>query len=653
MGWQNQNQSLVIITATSGFSGLFIYSGPPALGNLIGSWASAAGTDPLGNAYPAGLSANQGVLTGMLLNSPSIVGATIMSSLLNAPSITQAAISGGTATQQTITFSSAGGVMLVYTTTTTTTTFSTAGAFQFTAPAGNYTAGKVEVWGGGASGSGGSATAGGEGGGGGEYAQEPAYPLVPGNVYNGVVGAGGTAASTGNAGNKGSQSSFDATNIVANPGLAGSNNGTGGAGGSGSSNTIHENGGAGGNASSTGGGGGGGSAGSTGAGGGGSNSSTSSGAAGGAAGTGGGAAGGGGGNSTVGGSGGTAPGGGGGGAGDAPTGGSGQQTFSPTETQSYFGNGTLRNTDGDLYQGYAQGNPGGDGDQFAYWFYDSVALAAFASGKTITGAFFQPLNLHTWYNSGMYAAFGYQSNTAGVHKGQQVNFIAEGAEPSIGLGAAFGGPLLDGSGGNAITLGPASSVGQSGNLSYYGYFSTDSGALTFTYTTGTGSVTSGAGAAGQVKITTTSTSVLECAISPASGSDAAGNAYAGGYTGPVTAFQPGSSPTALETWHNLSLASNWAGFSGAHTPRYQFEAVNGGRVRLSGIVQATANQGAGATITTLPAGYRPTALLSFATVGPAAAFGGISISSAGVITTNVAIGNGNNTGLDGITFELD
>jgi hypothetical protein len=35
--------------------GIFLYSGTPANGNLIGSWASAAGTDTFGNAYAAGL----------------------------------------------------------------------------------------------------------------------------------------------------------------------------------------------------------------------------------------------------------------------------------------------------------------------------------------------------------------------------------------------------------------------------------------------------------------------------------------------------------------------------------------------------------------------------------------------------------------------
>lgn len=36
-------------------AGIFLYSGTPAAGNLIGSWATAAGADPFGNAYLQGL----------------------------------------------------------------------------------------------------------------------------------------------------------------------------------------------------------------------------------------------------------------------------------------------------------------------------------------------------------------------------------------------------------------------------------------------------------------------------------------------------------------------------------------------------------------------------------------------------------------------
>lgn len=45
-------------------SGIFLYGGTPALGNLTGSWTSAAGVDDFGNAYQSGLSlyASDGVI---------------------------------------------------------------------------------------------------------------------------------------------------------------------------------------------------------------------------------------------------------------------------------------------------------------------------------------------------------------------------------------------------------------------------------------------------------------------------------------------------------------------------------------------------------------------------------------------------------------
>jgi hypothetical protein len=55
MPWSNQGISLIVIQAGTGFSGLFVYSGAPASGNLIASIAASAGTDPFGNAYPQGI----------------------------------------------------------------------------------------------------------------------------------------------------------------------------------------------------------------------------------------------------------------------------------------------------------------------------------------------------------------------------------------------------------------------------------------------------------------------------------------------------------------------------------------------------------------------------------------------------------------------
>lgn len=58
MGWQTaiatifQAGNRVVINA----NGLFIYNGPPALGNLIGYWTENAGTDQYGNLFIEGLS---------------------------------------------------------------------------------------------------------------------------------------------------------------------------------------------------------------------------------------------------------------------------------------------------------------------------------------------------------------------------------------------------------------------------------------------------------------------------------------------------------------------------------------------------------------------------------------------------------------------
>ena len=59
--WSNQVTSLIILTeASTGFSGLFGYSPTPGAGNLVFSVAAGSGTDPYGNAYPAGVSLGPG-----------------------------------------------------------------------------------------------------------------------------------------------------------------------------------------------------------------------------------------------------------------------------------------------------------------------------------------------------------------------------------------------------------------------------------------------------------------------------------------------------------------------------------------------------------------------------------------------------------------
>ena len=47
---------------------IFVYTSGGPTGALIGSWAGMAGTDPYGNAYPAGLNVSQGSITGVTFN---------------------------------------------------------------------------------------------------------------------------------------------------------------------------------------------------------------------------------------------------------------------------------------------------------------------------------------------------------------------------------------------------------------------------------------------------------------------------------------------------------------------------------------------------------------------------------------------------------
>lgn len=73
MGWSNVAGSVlqattVIISGTGSNTGIFVYSGPPANGNLIGSWTGASGTDPYGNTFPAGINVAQGSISGTTFN---------------------------------------------------------------------------------------------------------------------------------------------------------------------------------------------------------------------------------------------------------------------------------------------------------------------------------------------------------------------------------------------------------------------------------------------------------------------------------------------------------------------------------------------------------------------------------------------------------
>jgi hypothetical protein len=140
------------------------------------------------------------------------------------------------------------------------------------------------------------------------------------------------------------------------------------------------------------------------------------------------------------------------------------------------------------------------------------------------------------------------------------------------------------------------------------------------------------------------------AISPVADSDDAGNAFGVGLTGLVSAFQPGTSPTVVETWHT---ASNGTGVTG--TLQYKLNADN--TVSLRGEIITSANTAANATAFTLPVGYRPTATFAFVTPnnfsGYTAPARTISIATSGVVSIVPSGVSTNFMLLDNIRFPVD
>ncbi len=61
----------VIVEGATG--NILIYSGSPANGNLIGSWAGASGEDTYGNSYPEGLNVTKGTISGTVFSGTDFV----------------------------------------------------------------------------------------------------------------------------------------------------------------------------------------------------------------------------------------------------------------------------------------------------------------------------------------------------------------------------------------------------------------------------------------------------------------------------------------------------------------------------------------------------------------------------------------------------
>lgn len=653
MGWSSQFFTLIVIEGPN--AAILLYSPTAGPGNLIGSWAAVGYTDQYGNVVPQGINVNQGILNSVSIVGAAITASTIANTIISASTIIAPTLSSGTIYETQITFDTGGGNVIGYTSTNTTITQTANGSYNFTCPAG-VTSAKVELWGASAGGGGGNSTGGGEGGGGGEYAQEPTLSLVPGTVYPYIVGNGGNGGTTNGTGTGGGDSSFNGSSVYANGGDAGAAF-VGGSGGTGSSNTIHFNGGNGGNGNGgTGGASGGNSGNSTGAGNNGINSSGATGAAQPAAQTGSGR-GGAGGNNAAGGGAGGAPGGGGGGAGSSSgSGGAFSQSFQCTGSRSYYGsdatNGDAngyRNSNGTCWQGGETATGGSaNGTQKSVFLFNTTAIQAACVGVTVNEVDLALTNEHSWYGSGLTVILKEWLASQGSPLPNSYNggggtaltqaTQAEGSRKTFQFLTNTAAPT-DFPNGTAIgvVIGP----GTPGfNLGYYGYFNgtpnSNSGpVLTIKGTKGSGFETAGNGADGKSVITYASSSSIVFALSAVSGTDAAGNAFGAGYTGPVAAFEPGQAAGSAtpETWHLLSLGAAYSNQSTDIRCSYRLTADN--CVQIIGTINTT---GAWTTaLGTLPTGYRPSAsaFVPCAVFGPTTGSAYLTITTAGVINLSV------------------
>lgn len=631
MGWTNNIFTQIVVVTNSSETGIFIYSGPPGFGNLIGAWTSAPGTDQYGNPVPGGLYATSGTLTGIGITNAELIDSLFTNGIIQNTAIGSPSITGGTMTETTITFDGGGGQLLVYSSSTTTVNQTANGQYQITVPA-NVSNFDVSCQGASAGGSGGSSSRGGEGGGAGEFARETHYSVLAGSVLNYQVGNGGGGGQTGQSGSPGTDTWFDNSGggygVYANGGDNGSGF-VGGLGGTGSTNTIHYNGGNGGSSNSgdTGGAGGGGSAGTLGAGGNGAQNTGSGGAAGGSAGAGlASHAGGAGGSNGNNGAAGTGSGAGGGGAGAGSSTNAFSKTYACYRVWSYYGSDTSGNNNPNgirssgqnmspFYQG-GESSAGGtfNGTQKAIISF-GASIQSDLSGVSISKVTLRLHVQHSWYNSGLTCILGYTSyadtghpNTwnGSTNRTALTNYdIGEGSTVTRDLTGTGLGSALQSGAAKTLCVGPGSSY----DLNNYGYFTGPGGSssqepsLYIEGTTGTGVNVGGNGQDGQVIINYQTATILVAAISPVAGTDANGNAFGVGYTGQTNAFTPGSNPTVVETWNSITPGNSWTG-----TLQYKYMSDNS--VWLVGSM-VTPAAGVNGTIVTLPAGYRPATATTF------------------------------------------
>jgi hypothetical protein len=231
------------------------------------------------------------------------------------------------------------------------------------------------------------------------------------------------------------------------------------------------------------------------------------------------------------------------------------------------------------------------------------------AGKTIDSCTVRLTNTHSWYNSGCTVVLGYTSNTSvpSTFNGSGItgvkNYqIGENATLTTNAGTGLGNALKSGAA-QALCLGPGSPAF---NLQNYGLFYGAGGSnnsnplITVNWHTGSAPVAAGNGANGVIHVTYTTTSLLVAALSPVANADAAGNAYGVGYTGPVQAFHPGSNPSTVEAWVNVTPPAGWSGVN-------RYKRIAEANCIMVDIQCTHAGATGAVTFMTLPTGYFPIA----------------------------------------------
>lgn len=194
-----------------------------------------------------------------------------------------------------------------------------------------------------------------------------------------------------------------------------------------------------------------------------------------------------------------------------------------------------------------------------------------------------------------------------------------GSVPGGGA-AGSGGGGAGGAGGNTTpTAGSAGSI--PGGAGGGGGWNTGTG------TSGNG----GAGARGQIKISYLTSSALIGAIAPAAGTDSLSNAYGQGFTGQITAIQPASSPTVVETWHSLGA------YTSGTTTRAQYRLTAEGELEIDINLTGTPAVGAGSFANTMPAAYRP-AVTKRLVIAQGGTLGLCTINTTGTVTMSIGAG---------------